>query len=73
MVLHAYVVTHPCLFSESILTKCLGLPQWEKNWLSASEKLWYDRWMHMLELRPEFVQIITCKCLLLKQTTHRRG
>ncbi|KAH8775428.1 glycoside hydrolase [Diaporthe sp. PMI_573] len=35
------------------------LPQWEKNWLSASEKLWYDRWIHMLELRPEFVQIIT--------------
>lgn len=63
MVLHEYVVTLHCLFSELILTKCSGLPQWEKNWLSASEKLWYDRWMHMLELRPEFIQIITCKCL----------
>lgn len=62
MVLHEYVVTLHCLFSESKLTKYSGLPQWEKNWLSASEKLWYDRWMHMLELRPEFVQIITCRC-----------
>lgn len=46
--------------------QCSGLPQWEKNWLSASEKLWYDRWIHMLELRPDFVQIITCRFPLLQ-------
>lgn len=61
MVLHEYVATLPCLLSESGTDQYSGLPQWEKNWLSASEKLWYDRWMHMLELRPEFVQIITCR------------
>ncbi|ROV91571.1 hypothetical protein VPNG_09734 [Cytospora leucostoma] len=35
------------------------LPQWNKNWHSSSERLWYDRWMQVLDLKPDFVQIIT--------------
>ncbi|PSR84349.1 glycoside hydrolase, partial [Coniella lustricola] len=35
------------------------LPQWNKNWYSSSERLWYDRWMQILELQPDYVQIIT--------------
>lgn len=66
MVLYKYGVTLLCPPIGAETDKYSGLPQWEKNWLSASEKLWYDRWIHMLELRPEFVQIITCKCLQLK-------
>lgn len=38
-----------------------GLPQWNKNWHCSSERLWYDRWLQVLELRPDFVQIITCE------------
>lgn len=72
MVLHEYEVTPRVCSVERKLTKCPGLPQWEKNWLSASEKLWYDRWMHMLELRPEFVQIITCRYPWAKQLAYLR-
>ena len=71
MVLHQYGGPIPDPLTNWRLTNNhSGLPQWEKNWLSASEKLWYDRWIHMLELRPEFVQIITCRCLQLTQCTH---
>ncbi|ROV89438.1 hypothetical protein VMCG_10210 [Cytospora schulzeri] len=35
------------------------LPQWNKNWHCSSESLWYDRWLQVLDLRPDFVQIIT--------------
>ncbi|KAK3942588.1 glycoside hydrolase [Diplogelasinospora grovesii] len=36
-----------------------NLPQWGKNWYSPSESLWYDRWQQVLEIMPDFVQIIT--------------
>ncbi|KAK4153837.1 glycoside hydrolase [Chaetomidium leptoderma] len=35
------------------------LPQWNKNWYCSSESLWYDRWQQILEVIPDFVQIIT--------------
>lgn len=36
-----------------------NLPQWEKNWLWASDSLWYDRWNQVLQVMPDFVEIIT--------------
>ncbi|KAK4095914.1 glycoside hydrolase family 71 protein [Parathielavia hyrcaniae] len=36
-----------------------NLPQWNKNWYSSSEGLWHDRWQQILEIMPDFVQIIT--------------
>lgn len=39
-----------------------GLPQWDKNWHSSGESLWFDRWAQILDLKPDFVQIITCRC-----------
>ena len=43
------------------LTFLIDLPQWNKNWYSSSESLWYDRWQQVLEIMPDFVEIITCK------------
>lgn len=44
-----------------------GLPQWNKNWHSSGESLWYDRWRQIWQVKPRFVQIITCElpCLPL--------
>ncbi|KAH8899905.1 glycoside hydrolase [Thozetella sp. PMI_491] len=36
-----------------------NLPQWNKNWYSSSESLWYDRWQQVMEIMPDFVEIIT--------------
>ncbi|KAK3375934.1 glycoside hydrolase [Lasiosphaeria ovina] len=36
-----------------------NLPQWSKNWYCPSHSLWYDRWQQVLEIMPDFVQIIT--------------
>ena len=36
------------------------LAQWNKHWYCSSEPLWYDRWQQILEVMPDFVQIITC-------------
>ena len=36
------------------------LAQWNKHWYCSSESLWYDRWQQILEVMPDFVQIITC-------------
>ncbi|KAI5803928.1 glycoside hydrolase [Geopyxis carbonaria] len=36
-----------------------NLPQWSKNWLWPSDTLWFDRWEQVLELSPEYVEIIT--------------
>ena len=30
-----------------------------KNWYSSSDSLWYDRWLQVLEVLPDMVQIIT--------------
>ncbi|KAK3331882.1 glycoside hydrolase [Cercophora scortea] len=35
------------------------LPHWNKNWYSSSESLWHDRWQQVLEIMPDYVQIIT--------------
>ncbi|KAL2162356.1 hypothetical protein VTH06DRAFT_7269 [Thermothelomyces fergusii] len=35
------------------------LPEWNKNWYCSSESLWHDRWRQVLEIMPDFVQIIT--------------
>jgi glucan endo-1,3-alpha-glucosidase len=34
-----------------------------KNWYSSSDSLWYDRWMQVLDVLPDMVQIISCKYL----------
>jgi len=31
----------------------------DKNWLWRGDDLWYDRWQQVLEINPEFVEIIT--------------
>ncbi|KAK4112910.1 glycoside hydrolase family 71 protein [Canariomyces notabilis] len=36
-----------------------NLAQWNKNWHCPSESLWYDRWKQVMEIMPDFVQIIT--------------
>ncbi|KAK0616829.1 glycoside hydrolase [Immersiella caudata] len=41
----------PCFYTK--------LPQWNKNWYCSSESLWYDRWQQILEIKPDYVQIIT--------------
>lgn len=45
----------------TLTTRGLDLPQWNKNWYSSSESLWFDRWEQVLDVMPDFVQIITCK------------
>ncbi|KAI1758810.1 glycoside hydrolase family 71 protein [Hypoxylon sp. FL1150] len=35
------------------------LPRYNKNWYSSSDSLWYDRWSQVLDLLPEYVEIIT--------------
>ncbi|KAI1802096.1 glycoside hydrolase family 71 protein [Daldinia bambusicola] len=35
------------------------LPQYNKNWYSSSDSLWYDRWAQALEIQPEYIEIIT--------------
>lgn len=36
-----------------------NVPAWNKNWLWRGDDLWYDRWSQVLQLQPEFVQIIS--------------
>ncbi|KAL7266880.1 hypothetical protein RUND412_010554 [Rhizina undulata] len=35
------------------------LPQYSKNWLWDSDTLWFDRWESVLDVLPNFVEIIT--------------
>ncbi|KAK6064742.1 glucan endo-1,3-alpha-glucosidase agn1 [Seiridium cupressi] len=35
------------------------LPQYSKNWYSTSDTLWYDRWTQVLDVLPEYVELIT--------------
>lgn len=44
----------------ALTDKGLDLPQWNKHWYCSSESLWYDRWQQVLDVMPDFVQIITC-------------
>ncbi|KAL8415240.1 hypothetical protein RB594_006180 [Gaeumannomyces avenae] len=36
-----------------------NLPGWNKNWLWRGDDLWFDRWQQVLQMQPEFVEIIT--------------
>ncbi|KAK7756794.1 Glucan endo-1,3-alpha-glucosidase agn1 [Diatrype stigma] len=36
-----------------------NLPGYGKNWVWRGEGLWYDRWQQVMEIQPEFVEIIT--------------
>ena len=36
-----------------------NLPGFRKNWMWKSDTLWLDRWMSVLYLQPEYVEIIT--------------
>jgi len=35
-----------------------NLPEYGKNWLWGPDTLWYDRWEQVLDILPEFVQIM---------------
>ncbi len=35
------------------------MPGYRKNWLWRSDSLWFDRWVHVMYLQPEYVEIIT--------------
>lgn len=43
------------------LTRITDGDGWSKNWYSSSDSLWFDRWKQVLEVLPDYVQIITCK------------
>ncbi|KAI1497932.1 glycoside hydrolase family 71 protein [Biscogniauxia marginata] len=36
-----------------------NLPRFGKNWYSSGDSLWYDRWKQVLEISPEYIEIIT--------------
>lgn len=36
-----------------------NMPGFRKNWLWRGDSLWFDRWINVLYLQPEYVQIIT--------------
>ncbi|KAI0199745.1 glycoside hydrolase family 71 protein [Astrocystis sublimbata] len=36
-----------------------NLPQYNKNWYSSSDSLWFDRWKQALEIDPALIEIIT--------------
>ncbi|RSL46654.1 hypothetical protein CEP53_010246 [Fusarium sp. AF-6] len=37
----------------------VNLAEWNKNWYSSSESLWYDRWLQVLDVLPDSIEIIT--------------
>jgi hypothetical protein len=36
-----------------------NLPGYDKNWLWRGDSLWFDRWIQVMYLQPEFVEILT--------------
>ncbi|KAA8903854.1 glycoside hydrolase [Sphaerosporella brunnea] len=36
-----------------------NVPQWSKNWLWNTDTLWYDRWEQVMDIMPDFVEIIS--------------
>jgi hypothetical protein len=36
-----------------------NLPGFGKNWMWRGDDLWYDRWQQVIQIAPEFVEIIT--------------
>ncbi|KAI1850526.1 hypothetical protein JX266_003808 [Neoarthrinium moseri] len=35
------------------------LPQYNKNWYSTSDTLWFNRWTQALDILPDYIEIIT--------------
>lgn len=35
------------------------IAKFHKNWYASSDSLWYDRWLQVLEVMPDMVQIVT--------------
>lgn len=35
------------------------MPAYNKAWVWRGDRLWYDRWRQVLEIRPDFVQIVS--------------
>lgn len=35
-----------------------NLPEYNKNWLWRGDDLWHNRWQQVLEIRPNFVEVI---------------
>ena len=35
-----------------------NIPEYNKNWLWGPDTLWYDRWEQVLDLLPDFVEIM---------------
>ncbi|KAE8151753.1 glycoside hydrolase [Aspergillus avenaceus] len=36
-----------------------NMPGFKKNWVWRGDNLWFDRWQQVMDLQPEFVQIIS--------------
>ncbi|KAL4883840.1 glycoside hydrolase [Aspergillus karnatakaensis] len=36
-----------------------NLRQFDKNWVWQGDSLWYERWQQVIELQPEYVEILT--------------
>ncbi len=36
-----------------------NMPGYNKDWMWSGNDLWHDRWLQVLYLQPEFVQIIS--------------
>ncbi len=36
-----------------------NMPGYRKNWLWRGDSLWFDRWVHVMSLQPEYVEIIS--------------
>lgn len=36
-----------------------NMPGFRKNWLWRGDSLWFDRWVHVMSLQPEYVEIIS--------------
>lgn len=49
---------HPYMMGVSpwFYTNMLGF---RKNWLWRGDSLWFDRWVHVMTLQPEYVEIIS--------------
>ncbi|KAI1320576.1 glycoside hydrolase family 71 protein [Xylariaceae sp. FL0255] len=35
------------------------LPQYDKNWYSSSDSLWFDRWSEVFTINPTYIELIT--------------
>ncbi|KAI0430520.1 glycoside hydrolase family 71 protein [Xylaria sp. FL1042] len=47
----------PLRHSSGLTGRAADLPG--KNWYSSSDSLWFDRWKQVLDINPEYIEIIT--------------